>query len=107
MNRLRHKLILIIGTIGLCCLSTGVMAQYPFYGPTYNSWYPNYGPAYNRWSPNYYAPYRGYGYLHPKWQVRGYVNRYGDYQFDVKLRNISKQDMYRAWLMYRAYGGQR
>jgi len=50
---------------------------------------------------------RGYGYTQPKWFIRGRVNRFGDYRIDVRLRGVSQQDMYYAWLLYNSMGFNR
>lgn len=82
------------------------MAWYPgnSFGAPYHGPDP-YGPGvypYNAWP----GALRGYysGYARPRMYMRGYIDRNGQYRFDIKLRNISQYDLYNAWLLYQQLG---
>jgi hypothetical protein len=107
MNRQTNKrLIASVATaVVLFALSVSAWAWYPSY-PYVNPYY-----AY----PGYYSPaypyYRGdmggtgfYGYAEPQWYMRGRMNRYGDFRFDLRLRNFSMADFYNAWLFFNSAG---
>jgi hypothetical protein len=73
----------------------------PYANPYYT--YPGYYPGY----PTYWQDIRGprfYGYAQPRWYMRGRMNRYGDFRFDVKLRDFSMADLYYAWWMFNNSG---
>jgi len=82
------------------------------------AWYPNqYYQPYSRPYPHPYMKmphsnfYTGPGWQHyryrkPQWMVRGRINRFGGYYFEVKLRGVSQYDLYRAWLLYQRYGNR-
>lgn len=76
--------------------------SYPYANPYYA--YPgNYPPAY----PYSWGDMRGpgfYGYAEPQWYMRGRMNRYGDFRFDLRLRNFSMADLYNAWLFFNSAG---
>jgi len=79
----------------------------PYYQPYVQTPYPYFAEPYPRfgrwWGPRSRSA-RWYGYAQPKWSIRGRVNRFGDYRVDVKLRGISQQDMYYAWLLFNSMG---
>lgn len=76
------------------------------------AWYQPYPvpSGYRGWSqphPAWGGNYHGYtGYGQPRWAIRGRISPYGDYRFDVKLRGVSKYDIYKAWLLYNYYSYQ-
>jgi hypothetical protein len=77
----------------------GFPSRAPYYGP-----YPYGSGMY----PYYEGPgvLRGYhfNYARPRMYMRGYIDRNGEYRFDVKMRNISQYDLYNAWLLYQQLG---
>jgi hypothetical protein len=88
----------IVASVAAMCLlvvvpvtSHGWEDPYP-YPPGYYDM-PGYGNNFGNW----------YAYTQPRWYLRGRMNRYGDYQIDVKLRDISMYDMYLMWLLYNGY----
>lgn len=60
-------------------------------GPWLN--YPGYYPG--------YGPY--YGYRQPRWDFYGRINRYGDYDFEFRMKNFNMNDLYHAWQLFRYY----
>ncbi len=107
MNRNIHKMVLSAVTVSLVvCLFLPVKASAwfqnypvaPYYSPT--PYYSSGPPAFAAW-PGVGQGY--YGYTQPQWYIHGYVNRYGDYRLDIKLRNVSQYDLYKAWLLYQYY----
>jgi len=102
----------VVTTLVLMMLAPGrICARYPdylythYYQPYAHTPYPYFARPYPRFGPRPYpGTARWYGYAQPKWSIRGRVNRFGDYRVDVKLRGISQQDMYHAWLLYNSMG---
>ena len=97
MHLRKNKLKLVVVLAVLCMMQTAyawyLSPGYQPYSPYFaNGPWPGYG--------NYgYAP--GYrGYAQPRIHIRGRINRYGDYWMNFRIRGISKQDMYTAWLWY-------
>lgn len=76
----------------------------PYFQPYSRTPYPI-GPE-SRFGPRPWPPRGYYGYAQPKWSMRGRINRYGDYHFNIKLRGVSQHDLYRAWLLFRYYRNQ-
>lgn len=77
------------------------------------AWYPAYSrlPDYGPYSYPYFAGpglLQGYhyGYVAPRWAMRGRINRYGDFRLDIKARDVNWRDLYTAWLLYQQYGYQ-
>ena len=105
MQKMRRMLIALTASVSLSMMSVNaVWAWYPYYGyserpywsaPTYWYGYPDYWQA---------LPNAGWqGYAHPRWYMRGRMNRYGDFWFDIKIRNASMLDMYSMWLLFNGY----
>jgi len=98
MHRQLNNLKLLV-LIACLCMFTGTSsawyqaAPYPPYAQPYagGPW-PYYGNQ--GYAPGYY------GHVQPRISIRGRINRYGDYRMDMKIRGMSTQDMYQAWLWY-------
>ena len=107
MNRQKNKRVLaglVTGLVLFAASANTLWAWYPSY-PYANPYYayPAYYPGY----PNYWYDLRGpryYGYAQPRWYMHGRMNQYGDFRFDVKLRDFSMDDLYYAWWMFNNYG---
>ena len=97
MNRLSGKNRLILAAV-LLLLPLTASAWYPVY--SYPGFFAEPYPGY------YGVPYATGGwpggsvYLRPRAYVHGYIDRFGNFRLDIKLRNISRYDLYQAWLWY-------
>jgi hypothetical protein len=93
-NRVLRQLMLLLGL-----LPTGAMA---WYGGPYPAWQypPNYGYAGWPGYPAYFNGYSPYAYREPRWYFRGRMDRYGNYDFVFRMKNINLNDLYDAWLWY-------
>ena len=87
----------VLNTMLVAAPAQSEINYYPYAG--------NYLPYWRTFRPQYYPPYAYPFYSAPQWSARGFVNPYsGEYHINVKVRNISRYDMYRIWLLYRGAG---